>query len=544
MVEYGSHFGVVDWCIVIFYFVAMAAVGPIFARRNKSTEGFFLGNRSFPAWLLGLAMFATSISSVTVVAYPGDAYKTAYLRLLPAFMLPVGIFICSKIFLPFYRRSKCTSAYEYLEDRYGNGVRTYISVVFLLMQITRIGTILFLVSMVFQQMTGADPLTCIVIGGAVIATYTALGGMRAIVWTQFVQTFLLWFGAITCLVVVLRGIDGGIPAVISTAMANHKFTLGDPNAAGELVQAPWFSLRDKAILMMFLVGLNNWLYEYSSNQNVIQKYSSAKNPREATKSIWICCFLSVPTWAFFMFLGTSLYVYFQQHADQTAHDILVGANGMKSEAILPYFCVRAIPSGLAGIVITGILAAAMSASASSINAISAVTITDIYKRHLVKGRDEKHYVLAARVVSIVTCIMMMGCAALFLAASKLTLQDLGTKLASLLFGGILGLYMLGFLTRRGTARSAAVGIVCTVVFTVYGALGEWKIVTKEMFMNWGISESISTVLAQPVNTYYIGIFGNIIMFAVIYVVSLLFEREKRDLTNLTVWTTEAVGEEE
>lgn len=538
-----SQFSTIDWVILVTYFVTMASVGPIFARRNRSTEGFFLGNRSFPSWLLGLAMFATSISSITVMAYPGDAYRTAYLRLLPAFMLPVGIFICSKIFLPFYRRSKCTSAYEYLEDRFGAGVRVYISVVFLLMQITRVGTILFLVSLVFQRMTGATPFTCIFAGGIVIATYTVLGGIRAIVWTQFVQAFLLWLGAITCMVLVVGGIDGGIPAVISTAMADNKFMLGDLNAAGELEPAKWFSIWDKAIIMMFIMGLNNWLYEYSSNQNVIQKYVSAKNPKEATRSIWICCFLSVPTWAFFMFLGTCLYVYFQQNPDQVSQDILHGANGRKAEEILPYFCVNEIPSGLAGIVITGILAAAMSASASSINAISAVTITDIYKRHLVKNRGERHYVLAARVVSLAACALMMGCAALFLLASTLTLQDLGTKMASLLFGGILGLYLLGFLTRRGTGRSAGIGILCTVAFTIYAALGEWKVVTKEMFMNWGFSEGTSQILAQPVHTYYVGIFGNIIMFVVIFAVSLLFER-KRDLPNLTYWTTQPVESEE
>jgi SSS family solute:Na+ symporter len=409
----------------------------------------------------------------------------------------------------------------------------------------RISTILFLVSLVFQQMTGASSYACIISGGAVIATYTVLGGMRAIVWTQFVQAFLLWFGAITCLIMVIGGIDGGIPAVISTAMANHKFMLGDLDpATQQLVPVPWFALRDKAILMMLVIGLVNWLLEYSANQNVIQKYVSAKNPKEATRSIWICCFLSVPTWAFFMFLGTSLYVYFQQHSDPTAQDILSGANGMKAEAILPYFCVRAIPTGLAGIVITGILSAAMSASASSINAISAVGITDVYKRHLVKDRDERHYVTAARLVSAASCLLMMGGATLFLAMSKLTLQDLGTKLAALLGGGILGIYLLGFLTRRGSARSAGVGIACTVVFTTYMAACEWKYITKELFMGLGCSEGLSTVLAQPIHTYYVGIFGHLIMFVVVYLVASLFEREKRDLTNLTVWTTQPVAEEE
>jgi SSS family solute:Na+ symporter len=541
-----SHFGILDWTILAVYFCVLASVGPLFARRNKSTETFFVGNRSFPAWLLGLAMFATSISSVTVVAYPADAYKTAYLRLLPAFMLPFGIYIASKVFLPFFRQSKCTSAFEYLEGRFGPGVRVYAAFAFLVGQILRISTILYLVSLVFQQMTGATPYVCIVVGGLVIGTYTVLGGIKAIVWTQFVQAFVLWFGAILCLVTVVSHIDGGIATIVSTAWADGKFMLGDLNpATGKLEPVPWVSLRDKAILMMFLIGLGNWLTEYSSNQNVIQKYVSAKNPKEATRSIWICCFCSVPTWAFFMFLGTSIYVYFKLHPDLYATAILTGAPGAKAESILPYFCVSTIPTGVLGLVIAGVLSAAMSASASSVNAISAVGITDVYRRHIAKGRDERHYVTAARLVSAASVLIMMGGATLFLTMSKLTLQDTGTKLAGLLGGGILGLYILGFLTTRGNGRTVAFAICCTILFSAYIAAIELKWITKDWFIQaWGVSEGAAAWLSRPVHTYYSGIVGNLILFIVGYAVGCLFEREKRDLTNLTLWTRQAGPAEE
>ncbi|HQE83547.1 MAG TPA: sodium:solute symporter, partial [Candidatus Hydrogenedentes bacterium] len=108
----------IDIVVLVLYFVSMAALGPYFARKNKTTENYFLGGRSFPGWLIGLSMFATSISSITFVAYPADAYKTAYIRFLPCLMLPLGIFMASKIFLPFYRRAQITSAFEYLEVRF------------------------------------------------------------------------------------------------------------------------------------------------------------------------------------------------------------------------------------------------------------------------------------------------------------------------------------------------------------------------------------------------------------------------------------------
>ncbi len=536
-----SHFGGLDWAILAVYFCILASVGPIFARINKSTETFFVGNRSFPSWLLGLAMFATSISSITVVAYPADSYKTAYLRLLPAFMLPFGIYAASKIFLPFFRRTRCTSAFEYLEGRFGPGVRMYASIAFLIGQIMRISTILYLVSLVFQQMTGATPYMCIFVGGLVIGTYTVLGGIKAIVWTQFIQAFVLWFGAFLCLKTVVGGIDGGFSTIISTAWADGKFMLGDLNMeTGKMEQAPWFSIQDKAILMMFILGLCGWLTEYSSNQNVIQKYVSAKNPKEATRSIWICCFLSVPTWAFFMFLGTSIYVYFKQHPDPTAAAILSGAPGMKAESILPYFCVTAIPSGLLGLVIAGIISAAMSASASSVCSISAVGVTDIYRRHIAKSRDERHYVMVARILSAASVILMMGGATLFLNMSKLTLQDTGSKLGAILGGGLLGIYMLGFLTTRGNGRTVGFAIFVTILFSMYAAILELKWITKAWFMDTcGLPEGLSTWLAHPFHTYYTGLFVNIFLFLIAYGLGCLFERTPRDLTNLTLWTTPA-----
>ncbi len=530
------RFGALDWIILVVYFVGIASIGPLFARRNKSTESFFVGNRQFPAWLLGLAMFATSISSITVVAYPGDAYKAAYLRWLPSLMLPLGILIGSKIFLPFYRRNKCTSAYEYLEARFGNGVRTYVSVTFVINQVMRIATILFLVSLVFEQMTGASPYTCILIGGGVIAIYTVLGGVSAIVWAQFLQAFLLWTGALLCFITLVRGIDGGLGAVFTTGWADGKFLLGDPNpATGQIETAKMFSIWDKSIIMVLLMGLCNWVYEYSANQNVVQKYVSAKNPKEAFKSIWICCACSVPTWAFFMLMGTALYVFFKQHPDPQAAAILTGEGGAKAESILPYFSIKMLPTGLAGLVITAILAAAMSASSASISGISAVFITDIYRRHLVKSAGERHYVLAARLTTAASCLLMMGFAVLYYKASDLTLQDLGTKLAAIFMGGILGVYVLGFLTTRGTGRSVAVGIAAMVLFSAYMAAMEFMKVTPEHIMSaLGCSRTAALWVLKPVHIYYVGVFGHIITFVVGYLISSLFEK-KRDLPGLTFW---------
>ncbi|HNY87838.1 MAG TPA: sodium/solute symporter, partial [Candidatus Hydrogenedentes bacterium] len=445
----------VDIVVLVVYFLAMASMGPYFARRNKSTENYFVGGRSYPGWLIGLSMFATSISSITFVAYPGDAYKTAYLRFLLCLTLPLGIFIASKVFLPFYRRAQITSAFEYLEHRFGAGTRVYAAVAFIVAQVTRLGLILYLVSVLVQEMTGLSAGYSILIGGVITSFYTITGGIEAVIWTDFFQSFLLWFGGFAILVLVIMGVDGGLTEIVTVAWQDGKFMLGDLNTAtGQLERAGWgFSLTDKTIVMMLLVGLTNWLTEYSSNQNVIQKYVATKNPKEATKAIWICCLCSVPTWGFFMFLGTSLYVYFKVNPDPKALAMLTGAGGARADSIIPYFVIQKMPVGLSGLVVAGVLAAAMSSLSSSINAISAVSIVDIYKRHLAKGRTEQHYMNAARLVSLAASFAMLGFAYALLFVTENTLQDTATKLAAIFAGGLMGLYCFGFLTKWGDGRA-------------------------------------------------------------------------------------------
>lgn len=532
-----SQFTFIDWIVLVVYFISMAAMGPLFAHRGKSTEGYFLGGRSYPGWLIGLSMFATSISSITFVAYPADAYKTAYLRFLLCLMLPVGVYLASLIFLPFYRKVGIVSAFEYLEGRFGPGTRAYAATAFVIGQLIRISLILYLVSLLVYEMTHLNPYLCVLIGGIVTSFYTVLGGIEAVIWTDFIQSFLLWAGGFICLGVVLYNIPGGLGTVIREAMADGKFMLGDLNTAtGQLEPAKWgFSLSEKTILMLLIMGVAQWLTEYSSNQNVIQKYVATKSEKDAFRAIWICCLCSVPTWGFFMFLGTSLYVYYKIFPDPQAQAMLTGQ--AKAEQILPYFVIKVLPTGLSGLVIAGVLAAAMSSLSSSINAISAVSIIDIYKRHIVKGRSDQHYVWSAKIIAILSSsIMILGALLLLIAESK-TLQDTATKLASITGGGLLGLYVLGFMTQRGDGKAVLVGIIFTVLFSTYISLIELKIITKDLFLNWGLPESVSKFLAQPMDTYYAGLTGNIIIFTIAYVLAItLLPGKPRNLKNLTVWT--------
>jgi len=411
--------------------------------------------------------------------------------------------------------------------------------VFVFGQVMRLSLILYLVSLLVREMTGLDPYLCILIGGVVTSFYTITGGIEAVICTDFIQSFLLWAGGFVCMFLAIYHVDGGLITVIKTAAADGKFMFGDLNmTTGKLEAAPWgFSLTEKTVVMMLLVGLTNWLTEYSSNQNVIQKYCASKNPREAFKAIWICCLCSVPTWAFFMFLGTCLYVFFKFHPTPEATAMLTG--GQKADQILPYFVVQYLPTGMSGLVIAGVLAAAMSSLSSSINAISAVTIVDVYKRHVVKNGSERNYVIAAKTVSVIASVLMVGGAAGLMMAESKTLQDTATKLGAVMAGGLLGLYMLGFLTRRGDGRAVAAGITCALIFSAWISVIELGWITEAgLQRGLGLSEAWAHWLIKPLDTYYTGMVGNLMMFVIAYAVASVLWSKPRDLTNLTVWTTD------
>ncbi len=520
-----------DLVVLVLYFGAMAAMGPLFARRGRTTEGYFLGDRSFPGWLIGVSMFATSISSITFMAYPGDAFKVSWLRFLPNLTLPIGVFMASVVFIPFFRRGRITSAFEYLEGRFGPKTRVYAAVAFILAQVVRISMILYLVSLVVKAATGLDPYVSILIGGVITSFYTVLGGIRAVLWTDFIQAGVLWLGGIACLIAIYVNLpdDVSVGNLFSIAVADGKFQFAELKETGELNPVPWFGkLSEKTICVMLFLGLTNWLTEYSSNQNVIQRYAAAKSAKEARRATWICCWFSIPTWAFFMFLGTAFYAFFQVCPDAggRAEAILQGAPFTKAEDILPFFVLNYLPAGIGGLVIAGALAAAMSSISSSINGVSAVGIVDIYRRHFVKDRDDKHYVLIAKCIGVALAASMIVGAAVLMAIDINTLQDTSTQIAAIMGGGLLSIYLIGFLTKIGDGRAVGAGIVCTLLFTFWMTFSNLP----------AESLRLPEALRAPIDNYYAGILGNVVMFVVIVVAAQFLSKPKRDLTNMTVWT--------
>jgi len=512
--------GWIDIAVLVIYFGVTMGMGFYFARKNTNTEEYFLGGRSFPGWALGLSLLGTSISSVTFIAFPADTFKTTWIRFLPHIVFPITALIAAWFILPFFRRGTISSAYEYLGKRFGASVSCYAASTFLVIQLVRISTIVYLVSLLLQSITGLNIFWCILLTGGITALYTTTGGFDAVIWTDVLQTITLVFGSILILGIIVHALPGGFGQILSDGTEFHKFSFEQWTEEGGLQPlARGFSFSQKTLSMMLLVGFVGFLTG-QFDQTSIQRWCSAKSAKEARKSIYFLAVSSLPVWGSFMLVGTAIWVYFHHFPDIAATEMLNGTS--KAEGIIPYFVINYLPPGITGIVIAAALAAAMSSLSSSINAIGMVWVHDIYQKFLVKDRDDRHYLRVGFTASAaVSIFMMLGAWWLYKAPTK-TLMDFGMILGSLTISGLAGIFLVGMLTRLGDARAIWAGIACNMFFAGYALLSDRALLPES--------------LCVPFDLYYTAIVGNAITILVTVLAAKFVWRSRRtDFANLTVW---------
>jgi len=505
----------VDWLVIAVYFAGMAWIAWAVRRRSQTTEGYFVGGRAIPGWAVGFSIAGTAISSITFMALPADAFKTAWLRMLPNFVLPLGVLAGSLFFLRIYRDGRTTTAFEFLERRFGPSTRLYGAAAFVVGQLIRISLILFLLGQLTHELTGLSPVASVVVSGLFVGVYTAVGGIEAVVWTDVAETVILTMGGVVCLGVAIWRVPGGLAEILSTAWAHGKLSFADLGPDGTLhATTLGLTLTEKSVTMLLLVGLGHWLTEYACNQNMIQKYCASASTREARRALWIGCWWMLPLWIGFQFLGTAMWVFFQSHPTPTSSGILAGT--VTAERIVPHFVVTQLPVGLSGLVVAGVLAAAMSTLDSALNAIATVGVVDFYRRHVVRQRDDRHYLVVARTFSCLATAAMVVGAILLLEARTKTLEDAAIKLIALTSGGLLGLYLLGFLTRSGDGRSAAIAIGATLALSLYRALSP---------MAW-FPAGLRLRALDAVDGYYTALLAHVLMFGVGWLAGLLLPRRR------------------
>lgn len=436
--------GVWDILVIIIYFALLGFMGYFFSSRQKDVNDYFKGGNRVPWWAAGLSIFGTALSAITFMAIPAKTYATDW----SYFMMNMTIFLVAPViiilFIPFYRNLNITTAYEYLEKRFNLTVRLLGSSSFILYQVGRMGVVLFLPSLALNVVTNIDIITCIVLMGVISLIYTMMGGIEAVIWTDVVQVVVLMGGAILCLGLILSQLDGGIGEAIQVAVSNHKFNVINLD----------FSLKQPTVWVMLIGGVFANLTTYGTDQTLVQRYLTTSSRQMANRSVWTNAILTIPATVIFFFLGTAMYVFFKRFPEELNPSL---AN---NDALLPWYISSQLPTGIYGLLIAGIFAAAMSSLSSSINSAAAAYVTDFHLRFNWTPMASHLYV--ARIASVV-----FGAAGIFFAIMMSSwdiksLWDEFQKVLGLIIGGVGGVFLLGILTRRATSVGAMIGIIGSI----------------------------------------------------------------------------------
>ena len=462
------------------YLAGTLALGLWVARKTKTTEGYFLGGRKMPGWAVGISMLGTAISSITFFAYPGSAYDGNYSRIVPNLSLPIGAVAAIFIFVPFYRQAGYVSAYTFFERRFGLWARVYVCIMASLGQIWRMGLVLYLLSIAVASMHPEWNLQTVIISlGVFVTLYTVIGGIEAVIWTDVLQTIALILGGIAVIAVVLFDVDGGLWTVLHMGVADGKFSFVGQQATSAFD----FSLARDTLFMLLLIGAFGNILAYALDQSHVQRFCAASSDKEARRAVWIGALGCVPVWMLFMFVGTCLWAFYKTNPGQMQKEML-------ADEVFPYFILHELPSGLGGLVIAGVLAAAMSSIDSAMSAMTTIVTEDIYKRILVKGRADTHYLKAARVIATASGVLMILVGIGLTAMRQETILDLAYVLGAILACGIGGLFVVGFFTIRANSYGAIWGMVLTVVLNCGMTYIEAKAMIWDSRASWIVQDAV------------------------------------------------------
>jgi SSS family solute:Na+ symporter len=485
----------IDILIFVIYLVGIVIYGSSFYRKNKSAAAFTLGNRKIPTWVISMSIFATFVSSISYLALPGQAFSTNWNPFAFSLSLPFASWMAAKFFVPLYRSVNSPSAYTYMEIRFGSWAKIYVSLMYLLTQLMRSGTILFLLALTLNVFLGWNMTMIIIVTGISVLIYTLLGGIQAVIWTDAIQGIILITGAIVTAILLLFSMPEGVGQFFRIASENNKFNFGS--------FAP--DLRSSTFWVVLIYGTFINLQNFGIDQNYIQRYLTAGSEKEAKKSAVYGALMYIPVSFLFLFIGTALFCYYKANPG-------ILPEGITGDRVFPFYIINNMPAGLTGLLIASVFAAGMSTISTSINSSATVLLNDYFKKSLKPGDEERSSMKILYVSTLVFSIL-----SIFVAIAMINVQsalDAWWKLASVFSGGMLGLFLLGYFSKKITDRAAITGVIAGVVVIAWMSL-------SPVFFKGDLQK-----LASPFHSYLTIVFGTTVIFVVGFLAGILIKKRK------------------
>jgi|WetSurMetagenome_2_1015567.scaffolds.fasta_scaffold18737_2 solute:Na+ symporter, SSS family len=489
-----------DLIVFLVLTVGNVIIGAAFYSRNKTAKQFTSGGGKLPPWVVGMSIFATFVSSISYLALPGKAYSSNWNALVFSFSIPVASFLAVRFFVPHYRRLGSISAYSYLEERFGPWARIYASVCYILTQIMRTGAILLLLALPVNALFGWNVKTIIIVTGLAVTAYSVLGGIRAVIWTDAIQGIILIAGALACALVLTFSMPSGPGQIFSIGATNQKFSLGSFGP----------SLKDSTFWVILVYGLFINIQNYGIDQNYIQRYMTTDSDRGAKASTLFGSLLYIPVSLLFFYIGTALFAFYNAHPGILPAELTAASSG---DRVFPYFMAHNLPHGMTGLLIASVFAAGMSTVSTSVNSTATIVLSDYYKRYVNKESGDRSSIPVLYASSAIFGVVSIA-VALSLTGVKSVL-DAWWNLASVFSGGMLGLFLLGFLSRRVGNFDAAAGVIAGVIVITWMSLSPVLFTKGEML-----------AFRSPFHSNLTIVFGTIVIAVVGFIVTKFLQKSK------------------
>jgi solute:Na+ symporter, SSS family len=483
-----------DYAMLTGYFGLNLGIGFLCAKRKTSSDEFFRGSGRIQWWALGISYMATGMSSISFMAYPAMAYGSNWLLIgVPVFQ-SAAVVVAGFLFIGMFRRLNITTVFEYLEQRFGRGIRLLGAALMILSQVGgRLSIVMLLPSMAFSAVTGLNVYVSVLLMGVVTLVYCLKGGMKAVVWTDVLQ-FALMYGTIAiALATITHDVPGGFGGLLSVAHAEGKF---------KSFLFDWDFVRPTVWVFSCLAVTTVFLQ--LSDQALMQRALSAPDEKAARNSVMLAGVLNLPISLMLFFIGTALFVFYR-HRPGLLDPVL------PNDSIFPYFVGNELPRGIVGLIVAGIFAAAMSTVSGTVNAISAIAVRD-FLMPFRPDSSEPTRMRLARATTVAVGGLATAIATVMAGMNIQSLWETFAALMALIGGGFPGIFALGLLTRRSNAHGVAIGLLASI----------------------GVTFAVKHYTATNVFLFTSVAVGSCMVVG--YAASLLFAPPPRSLDGLTIYT--------
>lgn len=445
-----------DVAVIAAYLACVTLFGMRFRRQEGTLRGYFLAGQQIPWWAIALSIVAAETSTLTIISVPGIAYDGDFRFLQLVFGYLVGRVVICVLLIPQYFRGSLVTAYQLIERRFGQRLRSLTAGLFLITRAAAEGVRIFAVAIVvgialrgvlgglsdFQRDVAAIALVSLL-----TMIYTFKGGMAAVIWTDVVQLMVYLSGSLVALGTLLHGIPGGWHAAFAAAAAAGKFRLFDFSFDVHAGYTFWAGIIGGAFLTTASHG---------TDQLIVQRLLAARNRRQANLALLSSGVMVLAQFALFLLIGAMLFVYYRAHGPAVSF--------ARPDTIFPLFVVTHMPHGLSGLLISAILAAAMGNLSAALNSLSSTTIVDFYSR-LRPEAGEEEKVRLSRLATVAWCAVLFLLAIAARRGGRVL--EMGLSIASVTYGALLGVFLLGVLTRRTSEQAAMTGMVCGFALNIY-----------------------------------------------------------------------------